>query len=238
MKKAIVIGATSGLGKELAKILVDNDYKVGITGRRPELLTELKRYKPEMLLSKAFDVGDAEISVSRLAELVAEIGGLDLLVFSAGTGELNPTLDFAIESDTIRTNVIGFTSIADWTFNYFCQQKQGHFVAISSIGGLRGSRQGPAYNATKGYQINYLEALRQKATFLKLPITITDIRPGFVDTAMAKGDGKFWVAPVDKAARQILNAIIRQQSIVYITKRWLLVAYLLKSLPPFIYNRM
>ncbi|OFY97777.1 MAG: oxidoreductase, partial [Bacteroidetes bacterium RIFCSPLOWO2_12_FULL_31_6] len=207
MKKAIIIGATSGIGKELAKLLVSNNYKVGITGRRTELLVELKKEKTNSFFIKPFDIRDTETTVQKLEELITELGGLDLLVISSGTGDLNNNLDFEIEKRTIDTNVIGFTCIADWAFRFFEKQKHGHLVAISSIAGLRGNKKAPSYNATKAYQINYLEALRQKVNYLKMPITITDVRPGFVNTAMAKGDGQFWVAPVEKASKQIFNAI-------------------------------
>ncbi len=135
-------------------------------------------------------------------------------------------------------NVTGFTCIANWTFNYFEKQKAGHLVAISSVGGIRGSRIAPAYNATKSYQINYLEGLRQKATKQKAQFFITGIRPGFVDTDMAKGEGQFWVATVDKATRQIFDAIKQKKKIVYVTKRWRLIATILKRIPRLIYDIM
>jgi len=238
MNKAIVIGATSGIGKELAKVLADNSYKVGIAGRRAELLDELRKENPNFFITKTFDLADTKLCVAKLEELTTELGGLDLLVISSGIGDLNNNLDFAIEKRTIDTNVLGFTCVANWTFNYFEKQKFGHLVAISSVGGLRGSRQAPSYNATKAFQINYLEALRQKSVFLKMPIHVTDIRPGFVDTEMAKGEGQFWVATVDKAARQIYTAIQRKKKIAYVTKRWKLVATILKRIPRPIYDRM
>jgi short-subunit dehydrogenase len=238
MKNAIVIGATSGIGRGLAKALVANNYKVGITGRRAELLNELKNENPDSYYVKSFDITDTSIAVEKLKELTAELGGLDLLILSSGTGDINKNLDFEIEKRTIDTNVLGFTSIADWAFNFFEKQKQGHFVAISSIGGLRGSRHAPAYNATKAYQINYLEGLRQKATRLKAPIFVTDIRPGFVDTEMAKGEGLFWVMPIEKAVSQIHKAIIRKKKVAYITKRWGLLAAIFRRIPRVIYDRM
>ena len=238
MKKAIIIGATSGIGKGLAKLLVDYGYKVGITGRRSELLNELKKENPNSFLIKTFDITDTTSCVEKLEELTTELDGLDLLIISSGTGDLNEKLEFEIEKRAIDTNVIGFTCVADWAFNHFEKQKSGHLVGISSIAGLRGSRQSPSYNATKAFQINYLEALRQKATFLKMPIHVTDIRPGFVDTEMAKGEGQFWVVTVDKATRQIYNAIRTKKKIAYITKRWQLIAAILKLIPGPIYNRM
>jgi short-subunit dehydrogenase len=237
MKKAIIIGATSGIGKGLAKLLVDNNYKIGLTGRRIELLNELKSENLNFYI-KSIDINDTNIVGQKLDELTKELGGLDLLIISSGIGDLNENLDFEIEKRTIETNVLGFTCVADWTFNYFENQISGHLVAISSIGGLRGSRQAPAYNATKAYQINYLEGLRQKASKLKEPVFVTDIRPGLVDTAMAKGEGLFWVMPVEKTVRQIFKAIMSKKKVAFVTKRWLLIATILKLIPIPIYDRM
>jgi short-subunit dehydrogenase len=238
MKKAIIVGASSGIGKGLAKLLVANNYIVGLTGRRTNLLNELKNENPNVYFFESFDITDTKIATEKLEILINKLGGLDLLIISSGTGFINENLDFDLEKQTIDTNVIGFTCVADWAFNYFKNQKFGHLVAISSIGGLRGSGQAPAYNATKAYQINYLEGLRQKSNKLKLPIYITDVRPGFVDTDMAKGEGQFWVSSVDKAAKQIIEAIKRKDKIVYVTKRWKLIALLLKRIPRQIYDYM
>lgn len=238
MKKAIVVGATSGIGKELARLLAKNGYQVGITGRRKALLVALKQEQPEAFVTRTFDVTDTTLSILELHELVAELGGMDLLVISSGTGELNDNLDFEPEKRTIDTNVIGFTAIADWAFNYFKNQGFGHLAAISSIAGIRGMRQAPSYGSTKAYQINYLQALRQKAGHLRLPIIVTDIRPGFVDTDMAKGEGLFWMATVEKAAKQMFNALMHKKRVIYVTKRWGLVVWILRRIPDFIYHKM
>ena len=238
MKKAIIIGATSGIGKALAKTLINDNYKVGITGRRTELLNELKAENTEKYYIQTLDVADTEKAIEAIEKLVEELGGLDLLIISSGTGDINKTLDFQIEKRTIDVNVTGFTSIADWTFNFFEKQKYGHLVVISSVAGLRGEWQAPSYNATKAYQINYAEALRKKAKKVKSQIFVTDIRPGFVNTDMAKGEGLFWVANVDKAVKQIYSAIRQKKRVAYITKRWCFVAMILKRLPNFIYDKM
>lgn len=237
-KKAIIVGATSGIGRELAKLLSNNNYIVGITGRRTNLLEEIKSENPTSYFIKTLDITDTEQTEQRLIELIKEIGGLDLLILSSGIGDLNHNLDFEIEKRTIETNVLGFTLITNWAFNYFEEQKFGHLVAISSVGGLRGSRQAPAYNATKSFQMNYLEGLRQKAKKLNTNISVTDIRPGFVDTDMAKGEGLFWVSKVDKAAQQIFDAINRKKRVTYVTKRWRIIASILKNLPRPIYDKM
>jgi short-subunit dehydrogenase len=237
MKKAVVVGASSGIGEGLAKLLVRNDYIVGITGRRADLLNKIRNENLDKYIVKSFDICRTEIIPQQLEELVNELGGLDLLVICSGTGNINYTLDFSIEKGTIDTNVLGFTAVADWTYNYFEKKKSGHLVVISSIAGLRGNRHAPSYNASKSYQINYLEALRQKACNSKCPILITDIRPGFVDTKMAQGTRLFWVSSVEKASRQIYQAIQRKRKVAYITKRWTIIAIIMKLIPDWIYNK-
>ncbi|MCX6166289.1 MAG: SDR family NAD(P)-dependent oxidoreductase, partial [Ignavibacteriae bacterium] len=138
------------------------------------------------------------------------LGGLDLIVINSGTGNQNENLDFKIEKDTFDTNIIGVAEIADWSYNYLKNQKYGHIAFVSSIAGIRGGRFNPAYSASKAFQMNYCEGLRAKAKKSKLQIYVTDIRPGFVDTAMAKSPKKFWVAAPQKAAQQIYSALKRK----------------------------
>jgi short-subunit dehydrogenase len=237
MKKAIIVGATSGIGNALAKILAENEYKIGITGRRKIELETLKKTKPKNFSISAFDC-TTENNTQKLTELVTKIGGLDLLVLSSGIGDLNKKLEFKKENSTNQLNVIAFTEIVGWAFNYFEKQGKGHLVAISSIAGLRGSRMAPAYNASKAYQINYLEGLRQKAMNSKKQIYVTDIRPGFVDTEMAKGDGQFWVSTKEKAAKQIYGLIKNKKNIGYVSKRWRLISLILKIMPNGMYKKL
>ena len=238
MDKAIIIGATSGIGRGLAEMMVEKDYLVGITGRRTQLLEELKAGKPDSYRINTFDISQTDSIIGHLEELTLELGGLDIIVIGAGTGDLNDKLDFELEKRTIDTNISGFTAIADWAFNYFSSQKHGHLVAITSLAGLRGNRIAPAYSASKAYQQNYLEGLRMKAAKASSPIFITDIRPGFVNTRMAKGQNLFWVASVEKAASQIYNAIQKNPRVAYITKRWSVIACLFKYLPSLIMEKM
>jgi len=238
MKKAIVIGATSGIGRGIARILVDNDYQVGITGRRTELLDEIKKEKPGSYITSAFDVKDFENIPSYLNELTQRLGRIDLLILCSGVGERMNDLDFWKDKNILDTNVLGFTAIVNWAFNRFRQEGSGHLAAISSVAGLRGNRWAPSYSASKAYQINYLEGLRQRARKMKLSVCITDIRPGFVDTVMAQGDDVFWVAPVEKAARQIYRALLAKRKVVYVTRRWGLLAQVMKIIPSWIYERI
>ena len=231
MKKAIVVGASSGVGRELAKILVENGYRVGITARRENLLHELAAEKPDAYLVKPFDLINTEIILPNLQELVAELGGLDLLVISAGLIKYNTKLDYDIEYTTNLVNVTAFTLISNWAFNLFRNQGTGHLVGITSVAGLRGWRNNVAYNASKGYQMNYLEGLKNLARHEKLPITVTDIIPGYMETNMKGTTLVFWVCPPDKAARLIFKAILKKRKIAYVYSRWRIGAFLYKHLP-------
>lgn len=177
MKKIIIIGATSGIGRGLAEVYSQEDYLIGITGRRENLLEEVCAQDKDKPFYQVCDITDTQATISSLETLTQKMGGMDILIICAGTGELNPELSYQLEEPTLLTNVIGFTNIADWGFRYFEQQKSGHLVTISSVGGTRGSGIAPAYNASKAYQINYMEGLRQKATKSPYSIYTTDFVP-------------------------------------------------------------
>ncbi|HNW45690.1 MAG TPA: SDR family NAD(P)-dependent oxidoreductase [Elusimicrobiales bacterium] len=236
MKKAIVIGATSGIGKELAKLMAGYGYTVGIAGRRLELLQELQREFPGKIHIKRLDISQPA-AMCLLKELISEMGGADVVVISSGTGFINKELDWAKEKETIDVNATGFAAMANVAFKHFRAVGTGQLVGLSSIAAIRGSGGAPAYNASKSFVSNYLEGLRQNAAKAGLPITVTCIEAGLVDTAMAKGEGLFWVAAPQKAARQILNTIEDKKMHAYITKRWRLIAWLLKCIPARLYCR-
>ena len=210
MKKAIIAGVTSGIGKALAEILSRNGYILGIVGRRKECLEELKRSLPSQVFTRQIDVTETEKAMKSLSQLIEEMQGVDLVIISAGIGFINPDLTWSDEKATIDTNVSGFTAVANVAFHHFERIGTGHLVGISSIAALRGDRAAPAYNASKAFVSNYLEGLRHRAVHTRQPIVVTEIQPGFVDTAMAKGEGLFWVASPEKAARQIYQAIQRK----------------------------
>jgi short-subunit dehydrogenase len=238
MKRAIVIGASSGIGKELAIILSQNGFWVGLAGRRIDLLEELKSDLPNPAFPKQMDISDCSDAMDLLDNLIEEMGGVDLIVISAGIGFLNSNLNWSEEKKTIDVNISGFTAMANVAFRHFVQAGRGHLVGISSIAAIRGSGQAPAYNASKAFVSNYLEGLRIRISKACLPILVTDIQPGFVDTAMAKGEGLFWVASPQKAARQIYRAIQKKAKHAYITKRWSVIGCLLRVLPGLIYSKL
>ncbi len=237
-KKAIIIGASSGIGRELAKILSGDGYAVGVTARREDLLQSLKKEIQTPIFIKPMDVSKQDAAIKVFEELVTEMGGVDLVVISAGTGFINPDLDWDKEKQTIDVNVLGFVALAMTAMNYFIKNGSGHLVGISSIAAICGSSQAPAYNASKSFMSNYLEGLYFKASKLNKKIYVTDIQPGFVDTAMAKGEGLFWVVPVNKAAQKIYTAIKNKCRHAYIGKRWSLFANLLKIMPEWILKRI
>ena len=208
MKRAIVIGATSGIGRGLAEELAARGYRVGLVGRREALLREID---PAAYSCAVADVTQPDAALAALDGLVAVLGGLELCIVAAGTGDLNSDLDFAVEASAIRTNVLGWTAVVDWACRLFERKRGGHLVVISSVGGLRGSGAAPAYNASKAYQINYAEGLRQRL---------------------------FWVQPVAKTVRQILRAVERRCHVAVVTRRWRIAAWLLRHLPESLYLKM
>ena len=243
MKKVIIIGSTSGIGKALATIYLKNGSQVGITGRRKELLEDMQNTYPSQVFIESFDVR-ADDAIQHFDSLVQKMGGMDLLIYNSGYGDVSTELNWEIDRRTYETNVKGFIGIAHKAFNYFVTQGHGQIAAISSIGAIRGTGQAPAYNASKAFMSTYMEGLVLKASKIKtstgkrIPLYITDIQPGFVDTKLAKTDKLFWVAPVEKAARQIHRAIEKKKRRAYITRRWAMVAWVLKWMPFFIYKRI
>ena len=236
-KKIIIVGASSGIGRELASKYAARGDRVGITARRENLLTELFHQYPRQILTRCFDV-TAEGVAGQIKEFIDELGGLDLLIYNAGYGEPSLELQPEIEENTTLTNVNGFVSVVPFVFNFFVEQGFGQIAITSSVAAVRGNGWAPSYSASKAYMSIYAEGLNLKAAKLKKNIVVTDIRPGFVDTKMAKGNGRFWQAPVSKAVDQIMRAIDRKKRVAYITKRWRFVAYLMKLVPYPVYRRI
>ena len=238
IKNALIFGASSGIGKALAQVLTANGYRVGLIARRLPLLIEIQQQIGNGAIVKQLDVTDTNQIPVIFNECLHELGSIDLIIYSAGTGFINPELEWDKEKQTIDVNVMGFAFVVNLAMHYFLAKGTGHLVNISSIAAIRGNGGAPAYGSSKSFQTNYFQGLRQKVNKMRMPITITDIQPGFVDTAMAQGPGLFWVASPEKAAQHIFSVIQKKRSHAYITKRWRLIAWLLKSLPDWVYNRI
>jgi short-subunit dehydrogenase len=236
-KKIIIIGATSGIGASVASIYVQNGHRVGVTGRRMELLQSLKNELGENLLTACFDVRGNE-NVEMVLELIGALGGMDLLIYNAGTGDVSKQLDWQTEEATIRTNVLGCAEIVTYAFNYFIEQGYGQIVFTTSVAALRGNSWAPAYSASKAFMRNYAESLSMKAYKMKSKLVITEIRPGFLDTKMAKGNKRFWVASTGKAAEQMVAAIEKKKRVAYITRRWRIVGWIMSWMPHNLYKRI
>lgn len=238
MKKAIIIGASSGIGMQLAQVMSRDGFILGLTGRRTELLDNLKNQLPTQVYTRSMDITNANQSIMCLNSLINEMDGVDLIIVSAGIGYINKDLEWELEQKTIITNVLGVTAIIDASVKYFLSKKSGHLAVMSSVASLRGSADCPAYNASKAYISNYLEGIECKIKKQCLNIVITDIKPGLVDTAMAKGDGLFWVMPLEKVAVQIYEALKKRKDEIYVTKRWGFIGFILKRMPKSLYYKM
>lgn len=230
MKTALIFGASSGIGKELANILVKENYHVIITGRRKELLEAIHAKNPTSFTIKVHDVTNLNSCDLLFDELKKQFPVIDLIIYSSGVGEPNYQLEWQKEEPTLQTNVMAATKIYGLAYNLCKTQGFGHLVGISSIASIRGNRHVPAYFASKAYQASYLESLWMKATRSKAAIYVTDIQPGFVATDMAIGK-TFWMASAEKAAKQIYTAVQQKKKKAFITKRWFLIAFVLKWLP-------
>ena len=235
--RIIIIGATSGIGREVAKLYIAQGWQVGIAGRRAEELESLRKEAPEQVLSEVLDV-TLEDAPCRLQSLIDKVGGMDIFLLSSGIGKQNPTLTPDIELKTAATNVEGFIRLTTAAWHFFEKQGYGHIAAISSIAGVKGLGIAPAYSATKRFQNTYLDALDQLARMNKLNITFTDIRPGFVATPLLKDDNYPLLMKAPQVAQSIVKAIQQKKRIVVIDWRYRILVFFWKLIPHWIWVRL
>ncbi|MEY7848120.1 SDR family NAD(P)-dependent oxidoreductase [Natrarchaeobius sp. A-rgal3] len=238
MQRAIIVGASSGIGEALARELAGDGYEVGLAARRRDRMTRIGSELPTKAYVATMDVTDAEDAREAFDELTAAMGSVDLVVLSAAVGHLNRDLEWVPERETIDVNVRGFTAIATAAMEYFESRGGGHLVGISSVGATFGNPGAPAYNASKSYVSTYLEGLRSRQVTRETDVTVTTVEPGFVDTEMAMGEELFWMASPETAAAQIARAIRKRRDHVYVTRRWRLVAWFLAAMPESIVRRL
>ena len=237
MKRAIIVGASSGMGLEVAKLLLADGWKIGIAARRVDKLNSMKAENEEMIEVAQIDVTQSD-APERLLDLIGRLGGVDLYFHASGIGKQNPELDMQVELNTVETNAMGFTRMVDSIFGYMAENGGGHIAVISSIAGTKGLGPSPSYSATKAFQNNYIEALEQLSNTRKLGITFTDIRPGFVDTALLAGGNYPMLMRPERVARSIVKAVKAHRHVKIIDFRYRVLVFFWRLIPRFIWRRL
>ena len=233
MSKAIIVGASSGIGLEVARLFIQRGWTVGVAARRLDLLQTIGAADVEQI-----DVTSAD-APEKLMQLVDRLGGMDLFFYASGIGKQNRELAPDIELATVETNGLGFTRMIGCAYRYFAQQGRGHIAAITSIAGTKGLGPAPAYSATKAMQNVYLQALEQQANARKLDIRFTDIRPGFVDTALLSGSFHYPMMLKPQAvAREIVSAIEHHKHIRVIDWKYRILTAVWRRIPRCIWRRI
>jgi len=226
----MIIGCTSGIGLELTYQMIEKGYIVGGTGIREDVLKDLDREFMDRFHWCIFNSNDINSIKPTLTQMIKKMHGMDICIIAAGIIGDNNNLQWALDEKTIRTNILGFTAIANIAAHYFLKKGSGHIVGISSLNKYFGSVNHTSFNASKAYISIYLEGLRYRLEEQK--VCVTEICPGFLKTPSFDGfKGMLWIIPIKRAARQILKAIERKKKIAYISKRWFITSWVLRLLP-------
>ena len=251
------MGATSGIGQEVAKLLAANGYEVGIAGRREERLVQMAQATPGIVAHRQIDV-TKEDAPTELHKLIEELGGMDLYFHSSGIGWENVSLDPDKELKTVETNAMGFVRMVSAAYNWFAEQKadeakqraegdeqrasskerKARIACITSIARTRGLGAAPAYSATKRFQNHYLECLAQQARMRQLPISITDIRPGFVATDLIAGSKYPLQLRAEEVVRHIVHAIEKGKEVKVIDWRYAILVFFWRHIPRWLWTRL
>lgn len=251
------MGATSGIGQEVARLLAANGYEVGIAGRREERLVQMAQATPGIVTHRQIDV-TKEDAPTELYKLIEDLGGMDLYFHSSGIGWENVALDADKELKTVETNGVGFVRMVSAAYNWFAEQRadeakqraegdeqragdkerKARIACITSIARTRGLGAAPAYSATKRMQAHYLECLSQQARMRHLNIGITDIRPGFVATDLIAGSHFPLQLKAEDVARTIVRAIERGSEVVTIDWRYRLLVAAWQLIPRWLWVRL
>ena len=175
--------------------------------------------------------------VAGLDDLRERLGGCDICVANAGAARRDLNLPLEKELEVLDVNVAGFVATVNWAMRLFKQQGSGHIVGVSSVAAFWGNMYNPMYNATKAFEMNYLRGLHEHLR--EFGVSVTDVRPGFVATEMTADNRRMIaVSTPEKAAEQIYRAIMKRKKIVYITKRWRYLSWIMRLTPDFIYRRL
>ena len=245
--RAIVIGASSGIGAALVQELVSQGYSVAALARREAKLKELcaeintavSPTQSSLALPYTHNAADFAEIPGLFQQIVSDLGGLDLIVYVAG---IQPAVSlneysFAKDKAMMEVNVLGAMAWLNEAAARFARTGSGHIVGISSIAGDRGRIGAPGYNSSKAALNTYLESLRNRLS--RHGVVVTTIKPGFVDTVLLENAAKtFWVISAKEAAAKITKAIKRKRQTVYVPARWGVVGLIIRHIPSFVFRRM
>ena len=237
VRRVIIVGATSGIGLELAKGYMKAGWQVGVAGRREEELEKLRWSSPGQVFIQKIDV-TAEDASCLLQLLIDKMEGMDLFILSSGIGKQNLSLVPDIELQTAATNVRGFIRMVGVAYHHFEKQGHGHLAVISSIAGTKGLGSAPAYSATKRFQNTYIDALDQLARMNNLHISFTDIRPGFVATPLLKDDKYPLLMNASKVASHIIKALNNKKRVAVIDWRYRIIVFFWNLIPRWLWVRL
>lgn len=246
MKTAVIIGATSGIGKEVAIRLIEEGWKVGLSGRREDRLQEIQdKYGADKVCYAVLDV-TREDSVKALDALLDKTGAPDLFLHVSGVGNQNPQLDEEIEIRTMRTNCEGMVRMVTHFINFvkgnpaYDKQHKAHVAVITSLAGTAGMGTAPAYSASKKMQNTYISALSQLSRMVNIPVHFTDIRPGFVNTDIldVKKNHYPYLMSVETAADHVMYALKKKKRIYIFDWHFKIITALWRIIPIGIWERM
>ena len=237
MKKIVIVGATSGIGMESAKLFLQNGYIVGLAGRREENLLSLQKEYPQTSFIKKIDVTTTE-APQHLAELIDDMGGMDIYLHVSGIGFQNKELQPQIEIDTVKTNCLGMTQMVVKAYDYFSKNGGGQIAVVSSIAGTKGLGVAPSYSATKRFNNIYLQCLAQLSRMRGDKISFTDIRPGFVETALLRNANYPMKMQAPYVSKKLYKAVVNKKRVAIIDWKYSILVAFWRLIPNFIWERL
>ncbi len=228
------------MGEAMARQLAAAGADVAIVARRESELTRLASELPGKLRPYVHDVSNVDEVPTLFERIESEMGAVDGLIYAAGVMPKLEESEYAFEKDRamVTVNLLGAMAWMNQAAARFEAARAGTILGISSIAGERGRRGNPAYCTTKAALTTYLEALRNRCS--RYGVNVVTIKPGFVDTAMTRGlKGLFWLVSAEKAAKWSLALARKGKSgVAFVPSRWALVAFIVRSLPSFIFRRL
>jgi NAD(P)-dependent dehydrogenase (short-subunit alcohol dehydrogenase family) len=243
-KTAIVVGASSGIGAAVARELVRDGWSVALVARRRDELEKLaaqlnQRAGAEVAFAVAHDVTDYASVPAEFDGAASRLGGLAMMVYAAGVMPQVGPEEYGFAKDRLmaEVNYLGMVAWCNEAAQFFSRLQSGVIVGIGSVAGDRGRKGQPGYNASKGAQAVFLEALRNRLH--SKGVRVVTVKPGPVDTPMTRGLGNQpFMISADQAARAIVRAAAKSRSTVYVPARWGVIMHVIRHIPSFIFRRL